>query len=678
MNNCDVNKVRNFAIAGHAGCGKTSLSDLMLFKSGKVTRQGKVDQKNSVSDFRPEEQERQHSCSASYLNCTWKDNQFVFIDTPGNPDFIGDATAGLNVCDLALIVVDGVNGLEFGATRAWRTARERNCPRMVFVNTLDRENADFQKALDSLQAAYGKTTCVPFTLPIGKEADLSAVYNVLGSEEAPAEIADLAESYKSAVLDTAAESDEELMMRYLEGEELSPEEVAKGLHAAVMDGSLVPVFFGSVEKDLGVEELMDGIVNLGPNPTRQGSVPLAGDGEVECTPDGPGQALVFKSVVDPFIGQLTVMRVFAGTFKADAAEVFNVSKGEKERIGGLIVLNGKEQENISQAGPGDIVAIPKLTTTAINDTVGAGSAVKPLKPIEFPKPNMSYAIYAAKPGEEDKIASGLQKLCDEDPTCVFTRQSETREMVLSGMGDTQLSIAIKKLKTNNKVEVELRAPKIPYRETIQGNGDHRYRHKKQSGGRGQFAEVALRVAPLQDGDEEEFENAVVGGNIPKNYIPACEKGVNDARSKGPLAHCQVINVKTTVYDGKHHAVDSSDMAFQIAARSAFREAVRQAKPIILEPIQEVAITAPDEYMGDISGDLNSRRGRILGMESDEGLQVTKAEVPLAEMHGYSNQLRSLTQGRGSFEMEFLRYDPVPANVQQQIVAAVEAREAEEG
>jgi elongation factor G len=666
--------VRNFVLAGHAGSGKTSLSDLILFKSGKVGRLGKVDDQNSVSDYRPVEHEKQNSIFSTPMNCKWNDTEFHFVDTPGNADFFGEVVAGIHAADLSIMTVDGVSGIEFGLTRAWRSARESGCPRMVYVNSLDRDNADFFAVLASLQETYGKNVCIPFTLPIGKEADFSSVFSILGGGDAPAEIADDVAKYKTALMDAAAESDEELMMAYLEGEELSQEQISAGLTSAVLDGTLVPVFCGSVDKDLGIEELMNGIVNLGPNPLAKKTAALVDGETMDIVEDGPSVSFVFKSIIDPFIGQLTILRVVSGTLKGDE-DLINVTTGKKERVGGLMLLNGKEQEPVTTAGPGSIVAIAKLTDSHINNTLSSRKDAKDLKHISFPKPNCSFALYSNKPGEEDKIKAGLDKLCEEDKTIVVKRHRETGEMLISGMGNQHVEITIHRLEEANKVDVDLRLPKVPYRETIQGTAEKRYRHKKQSGGRGQFAEVSLRVSRLPEEDFE-FSNEVVGGNIPRNFIPAVEKGILSTMVKGPLANCKVINVKATVFDGKYHPVDSSDMAFQIAGSHAFREAMKLATPIILEPIQHVKIMIPEEYMGDVSGDLNSRRGRILGMGAEDGLKILEAEVPLKEMFSYSSQLRSLTQGRGSFEMEFLRYEAVPAQISKEI-QDLAAKEREE-
>jgi elongation factor G len=670
-------QVRNFTLAGHSGSGKTLLADLMLFKSGKVSRLGRVEDKTSVSDYRPEEQEKRQSLYATPLHCTWQKHALFFIDTPGNPDFMGDACAALSVCDMALIVIDGVSGIEFGTQRAIKYTRARGTPRAFFINGLDKDNASFATVLASLQETYGATTCIPFNLPIGQNAGFSAVYSVLGTAEAPAAVADDAALYKSAIMDAIAESDEELMLKYLDGTALTPDEVSRGLHAAILAGKLCPVFCGSALKDIGITELLNGVIELFPDPLARQSVAGADGQPIPVTADGPGVAFVYKSVLDPFIGQLSYLRVYSGSMTTEG-DWYNLTHKSKERIGGLLLTNGKEQETVPVVIPGALLAVAKLKATRINDTLLAGTQEgRQIAAIEFPKPTASFACYATKKGDEDKIATTLHRLADEDPTVSIVRQEETAELLLSGMGDQHLAVILSRVKASAHVDVELRKPKVPYRETITRPGKGMYRHKKQTGGHGQFAEVWLRIEPLP-GNDFEFVNEVVGGNIPKNYIPGVEKGVADALTRGPLARCRVINVLAAVTDGKYHPVDSSDMAFQIAGRAAFREAMKQAHPILLEPIMKVVITAPDRYTGDISGDLNHRRGRLLGMNIEEGMQQITAEVPLAEMHSYSSQLRSITQGRGSFDMEFVRYDQVPAVVSAKIQeeAGKEAEEVE--
>lgn len=668
-----ASKIRNFAIAGHSGSGKTALCDLMLFKAKAVDRLGATEQKTSVSDYTNDEHDKMSSIYATPLNCEWNGNRLFFIDTPGYGEFIGEVISSLAACDNALMVIDGVQGIEVGTTRAWKLARERQRPRIVFINRLDRDNADFFRVLSQVQDAYGKTVCIPITMPVGKEGGFSGVVHVLRSKEVPDELAEQVADYRERLMDTIAESDEELMMRYLDGEELTEDEMAEGLHKAILAGDLVPVFAGSASKDIGVTELMNAAVNLFPPPNAFESVPLD-EGEIIISEDGDGVARVFKSVVDPFIGQLTFFRVVSGIIKSDS-EVYNINRGGKERFGSIMLVNGKSQQSTDAAGLGAIGAIAKLKNTHISDTLATADSAKALPLIKFPKPVMSYAITAVKSGEEDKIVGGLNRIAESDATVKINRTKETHETLLSGMGDQHLNNVVKKLKETAKVDIELHTPKIPYRETITAGGDGHYRHKKQTGGSGQFAEVFLRLAPCEDGYE--FENAVVGGSIPRNFIPAVEKGVVEAMINGPLAGCTVENLKVSVYDGKHHPVDSNEMAFKIAGRMAFRDAMQKASPILLEPVMNVKIMIPDEYMGDISGDLNHKRGRILGMGAEDGMQVVNAEVPLAEMARYATELRSMTQGRGLFEMEFARYEMVPSNVAKEIIDKFNA-EKEEG
>ncbi len=675
MKDCKAEQIRNFVVAGHAGSGKTTLCDLMLHKAGAVSRLGSVDDGTSVSDFRPEEQNKKSSIYNGFLHCAWKKNHFFFVDTPGYADFFGETRAAIAAADAVLIVVDAVAGIDMGTIRAWRTAVDQGIPRAFFITGVDREQARFNDTLNAIQNQYGVTSCIPFTLPNGEGASLNSVVHVLRDTDVPGDMTEMVDKYKEALMDTIAESDEDLMTKYLEGEELSEEEISQGLHESIINGDIVPVFAGSSEKDIGVEQLMNGIANLLPSPLMGAPIACEGDKTLERKADGDAVGFVFKVISDPFIGQLTLMRVYAGEFKSDA-EAINVSNGNKERVGSLLLLTGKEQDGVDSAGPGEIVAIAKLKSTAVNNTLSSNAKAPQIKPIEFTKPTMSYAVYAVKSGEEEKIGSGLTRLAEEDPTVQIKRDPETHETVLSGLGDQHLQNVISRLKENFKVDVDLRTPKVPYRETITATGSAVYRHKKQTGGHGQFAEVHLRLEPIA-GEEEEFifENEVVGGNIPKNFIPAVEKGVVETLTNGPLAGCRVINVKAVVFDGKYHPVDSSEMAFKIASRGAFRDAMKQAKAQLLEPIMNLRIMFPEEYMGDISGDLNSRRGRILGMDREEGMQVVTAEVPLAEVFSYSSQLRSITQGRGTFEMEFARYEPVPSNISQQIQA--EAAKAEE-
>ena len=666
-------KIRNFVVAGHGGSGKTTLCDLMLYKSKAVDRLGSVDNGTSYSDFSPDEQEKHSSIYASYLNCQWRDQRFFFTDTPGYGEFVGEVISSYRAAGMAVIAVDGVGGIASGTVRAWKFAGDFKIPRIIFINRLDREMSDFDTVLNQLQESYGKTVCVPLTIPCGKESNFTGVINVLTAKDVPADLKDTVDYYRTMLLDTAAESDEKLMERYLDGQELSEEEISKGLHDAIYSGALVPVFAGSAAKDIGVEELMNGIYNICPNPLER--IRVAADGsEVRPSENGEASAFVFKSITDPFIGQMAFFRVLTGKFKANS-DIVNLSNGTKEHIGQLLILNGKTQTPVDEAVPGCLCAVAKLKATKTNDTLATSNECKVMTPMSFPNPLMAFAVTAVKNGEEDKIMTGLNKLCGNDPTLRLERDPETHETLLKGMGEQHIGIAVKRLKDIAKVDVNLNMPKIPYRETITGHGEGHYRHKKQSGGHGQFAEVFLRIEPFDGGFE--FANAVVGGAIPKNFIPAVEKGVVEAMERGPLAGCVVEKMRVTVYDGKFHDVDSSEMAFKIASRRAFRDAMSKAKPVLMEPVITARIMIPDEFTGEISGLINHKRGRILGMDMEDGMQVVTAEVPYAEMLRFATELRSATQGSGSFEMEFARYEVVNPVIANEIIAKFQAQNKEE-
>lgn len=668
-------KIRNFAIAGHNASGKTTLCDQMLFKAGAVSRLGSVDNKTSVSDFTPDEQEKHSSIYSAYLNCSWQENHFFFTDTPGYGEFVGEVISAFRSCGFSMIVLDGEGGIEIGTTRAWKYAKEFKIPKMVVVNRLDRDMADFFAVLKQLQDAYGLTTCVPMTLPVGSGENFSRVVSVLTTPESeiPDDLKDLVAKYKEQLLDTVAESDEELMERYLGGEALSEEEISKGLHNAIFAGQLVPVFAASGLKDIGVTEIMNGLVFLMPNPLER--IRPAADGTiVEPKDTGDAAAFVFKSAIDPFIGQMAYFRVLTGQISSNK-DIYNLNTGSKERIGQLVLLNGKEQIPVDQVCPGAICGIAKLKATKTGDTLGDSLTNNhAMSRQTYPNPVISYAIRATKSGDEDKIVQGIQRLAECDPTLQLSRNDETHETILGGMGEQHIMNAIRNLKALAKVDVQLDPPKIPYRETINAKGEAAYRHKKQSGGHGQFAEVHLRLEPAE---EFEFVNAIVGGSIPKNYIPAVEKGVHEAMANGPLAGCVVERIRVTVFDGKYHDVDSSEMAFKIATRKAFKDAMAKAKPVLMEPVMSVKITIPDAYTGDITGNLNHKRGRILGMGSEDGLCVLDTEIPAAEIHKYATELRSMTQGKGSHEVAFARYENVPAAVQQEIITKFAAEHTDD-
>lgn len=669
----ESNRIRNFVVAGHSGSGKTSLCDLMLYKAKAVDRPGSVSAKTSVSDFTPDEQEKGSSIYTAYMNCEWNSFRFFFSDTPGYGPFIGDVIPAYRASGAALVVTDGVNGLEMGTVRALRLGKSFDIPKLVFVNRLDREDADYFKTVRQLQEAYGKNVCVPMTLPIMNGKKLERVVSVLGdTAEIPDDLKDTAAKCKEVLFDTVAEADEALMERYLNGEQLTESEVMHGLHDALKKGTLIPIFAGSVAADIGVTEVMNGIINISQSPLERTRV--ASDGSiVQPKEDGDAAAFVFKTVLDPHVGQFAFFRVLTGKIRSNS-DILNLNNGTKEHIGQLILLNGKTQIPIDEACPGCICGVAKLKVTKTGDTLGESPSCHVMPPMEFPHPVFSCAVSAVKNGDEDKIMNGLLKLCECDPTLHAEVNKETHETIFSGMGEQHVQIALRRLKEISKAEISVSVPKIPYREAINGRGEGHYRHKKQSGGHGQFAEVYLRIEPCEK--RFEFENAVVGGAIPKNYIPAVEKGVREAMDCGPLAGCMVENIKVTVYDGKFHDVDSSEMAFKIASRKAFAEAMGKANPILKEPVMSVKIYTPPEFMGDITGHLNHKRGRVIGMDAEEGMQVLDAEIPLAELSKYSTELRSMTQGRASFEMDFARYEMVPPNTAAEIIAKFKASATE--
>ena len=666
--------IRNFVVAGHSGGGKTTLCERMLFKAKAIERMGSIEAKNTVSDCTPDEHEKLSSIYAGALNCQWKDCNYFFIDTPGYAEYIGELVGGISVADASIVVIDAVDGPQFITARAWKMSRAAGIPRCAVVNRIDKDRADFAATLEIMRRNHGKTVIVPVTYPVGKESEFSRVVNVLYDTDIPEEIAAPVAECRSLLMDAIAETDEDLMMRYLDGDTLSHEEIAKGLKSAVQSCRIIPVFAASSTKDIGVTELMDAINEIFPDPMLRKEIKLESGETMPRSETGPGSALVFKVVNDPFLGQLAFFKVCSGILKSDC-EIYNVTTGNKDRIGSLLTVNGKSQVNTPELPVGAIGAVAKLKDAHINNTLSMDPTVKAIKKIIFPDPVMSYAVAAAKSGEDEKVSSGLAKIAECDPTVRVSRQDETHEFLLSGMGDVHLSNVVHKLKDLYKAEAVLTLPKIPYRETITAAGDGHYRHKKQTGGSGQFAEVMLKIEYNPAGYE--FVNAVVGGSIPRNFIPAVEKGVAETMAKGPLVSCVVERVKVTLLDGKYHPVDSNEMAFKIAARMAFRDAMSKARPVLLEPIMNVHIYVPDSSMGDISGDLNHKRGRILGMDMDEGMQVVHAEVPLAELGRYATELRSMTQGRGSFIMEFSRYEQVPSNVASEIIAKHQAEVEEE-
>lgn len=665
MKDIAVADVRTFVLLGHNGSGKTTIADAFLYKTGVNDRMGSVAAKSSMADYTDEEKERGFTIHTKPFNAVYaaksgRKTQMVFVDTPGFPDFYGQVIMGSSVVESGLIVVDAMAGLQVGSTRGWKRCETLGLPRGIVLTGMDRENADFAKVLGAIQAAWG-AKCVPMTIP--GEAPGSVV-EVLAPNP-PAALAEAIEAYKLSLMEAVAEADDQLLEKYLGGEPLTDEELSKGAGEAVLAGKLVPLFTCMALKDAGVTELLEGIARVFPSPLDRPMRDAEGNA---IDPNGPFRGFVWRTVNDPFIGQLQFMRVAAGQTGTDH-ELWNATKGEKERVSGFLEMNGKKQNAWTECRAGDIVAMAKLKKTALCDLLLAvpGEAA-PFPKFVFPSPVYSLAVRGKAQVDEDKIGTALQRLAEEDPTIHVDRDKNTHETILSGLGDMHLAVATDRMKRRQNVEVVTSVPKVPYKETVTGQGEGHHKHKKQTGGRGQYGEVYLRVSRLPPGDEEWFEDAVVGGVIPNNFMPAVQKGLVEGMLRGAVAGFPVTGVKVSVYDGSYHDVDSSEIAFKIAGGRAFRDGMSKAKPVLLEPIMEVRVFIPDHFMGDVTGDLNHRRGRILGMGAEDGLQVITADVPMAELFMYAAELRSMTGGRGSFEMKFSRYEVVPGNVAQKIVA----------
>lgn len=677
MKEISAGDVRNFAVMGHSGSGKTALVDALLFKLGINDRLGSVTSGSSMADFTDEEKARKITLFAKpfsgvYKGAKGKQTGMVFVDTPGYMDFFGQVVCAVRAVDSALIVVDAASGVQVGTRRAWKCCEDKGIPsRAIVITGLDKDNTDYARVLGQVQDAFG-ANCVPVVMPL---PDGSGVVDVLAAKDVPDSVAAEAEEIKGKLVELAAETDDTLIEKFLGGEPLSPEEISKGLVSSVASGGLVPVFVCMSLKDIGVTELLEGVARLLPPPLLREFKDAEGNA-IATGKDDPFVGFVWRSVNDPFVGQMTFIRVLGGTLKADS-EIFNTAKGEKERVGSVVVINGKKQEPADAAGPGEIVTIPKLKHTHVSDTLCAVGQNVQCPAIALPKPVFFQAVTAKTQADEDKLGTALARVCEEDPTLHMQRDTETRETVLQGLGDVHLDVAVGMMKSRSNVDVVLAMPKVPYRETVTGTGEGHYKHKKQSGGRGQYGEVYLRVEPRQPDDEEWFVNAIVGGVIPGNFIPAVQKGLVEGMQKGAVAGYPVTNVKVTVYDGSYHDVDSSEIAFKIAGSRALKDGMSKSKPVLLEPIMTAKVTVPEQFMGDINGDMNQRRGRILGMEMGNGVQVITAEVPQSELFRYAAELRSMTGGQGSFEMEFCRYDVVPQNIAQKVIAAAVHEKEEE-
>ncbi|HIW40001.1 MAG TPA: elongation factor G [Candidatus Eubacterium pullicola] len=637
--------IRNVALVGHGGCGKTTFLESVLKETGAIDRMGKVDEGNTVSDYDKMEKEKGYSINTSVVPVIWKENKINFIDTPGYFDFVGEVNAALRAAEAAIILVDAGAGVQVGTEQAWKACERYKKPRFIVINKRDKDEFDYYKTFDELKAKFGDHL-IPFSWPITTEID---------------------EELKEAIAMTS----DELMEKYFNGDNFTEEEIKKGLAEGIADGAMVPVLSAAFELQKGSQGLLDLLVTYVPTPLQHGPYQGFNDKnepvEKVSVVDGPVSAFVFKTIIDPFVGKISIMKVVSGKLNA-GTEVLNERTGKMEKIGKLFFLRGNQQEELNYAEAGDIVAAAKLQYTLSGDTLCDKSDVIRYLPLDYPKPSLYVAIEAADKKDEDKVFSGLAKLREEDPSFTIERNNETHQTLLGGQGEIQLGIIMAKLKDRFGVEVKTVPQKIAYRETIRGTSDVQGKHKKQSGGAGQYGDVHIRFSPSQE--EFEFTESLFGGSIPKNYVPAVEKGLIESMEKGPLAGCKVVNIKADLYDGSYHDVDSNEMAFKIAASLAFKKGIMEANPCLLEPIMKLEIYVPEDYMGDVMGDMNKRRGKILGMEPQaDGEQKIVAEAPQAELFDYAVVLRSMTQARGHFEMDFARYEQMPQQLADKIISA---------
>jgi len=693
MANYQTKDIRNIALMGHGSEGKTTLMESLLFAAGAIDRQGRVEDGNTVTDFDAEETKRHISISAATAPIEWKQKMLNFIDIPGYFDFIGEMMGPLRVVETAAILVSAVGGIAVGTEKAWNYATKNNVAKMFVINQMDRDHADFMKVQGELRDKFGSSV-VPIVLPIGAGANYRGIVNVLENKAyervnkgqpkeipVPADMADDISVALEELTEAAAAADEELMMKYLEEGELTMEEILEGFKAGMFAGEICPVVPVSALTGVGVSKLLDVMADFLPSPKRAvytGVNPKTGDEETRsCNNDEPFSALVYKTIADPFVGKLSLFKVMSGSING-AGNIYNANADKTEKINGIYVLRGKKQIAAQNLNAGDMGALSKLQYTNTGDTLC--DPAKPIKypAIEYPAPCISKAVFAVKQGEEDKVFSGLARLMEEDPSIKLEKNVETTETLLSGQGELHLDIIRNKLASKFGAQANLQDPRIPYRETIRKTVKVQGRHKKQSGGHGQFGDVWIEFSPIGDtGIDFEFEDAVVGGVVPRNFIPSVEKGLREHIRKGVLAGYPMVGLHAKLYDGSYHPVDSSEMAFKTAARIAYKKGCMDASPVLLEPVMHVEVLVPDEYMGDVMGDMNKRRGRIMGMNQVDGLQQLVAEAPQAEMFKYATDLRSMTQARGSFSMSFERYEEVPANVAQKIIESSKVEDDDE-
>jgi elongation factor G len=663
--------IRNVCLIGHRGSGKTALGEAMLgLASGRQGPQG------NVLDYAEEEVERGMTLGMSVAHLEWKGRQINLIDTPGDGGFIADAFVAQRVADCAVLVVHAQDPIQVVTERVWRRGEKEDIPHIVVVNHLDRERTDFASVVEQLRDRFGQAV-MPLNLPIGREGDLKGVYGLLSgtafvdgqqTSEVPGGMEEEVEIARIQMLETIAESDDTLLEKYLEGEELTTEEMFEGIRKGIADGLIIPVLAASVEKMIGVDRVLDVIAGSAPSPVDRSRWITEEAKEVSCNPDGPFAAYVFKTYVDPFAGRLSVMRIVSGRCRSDEA-LTNPRTGSAERLGGISHLMGKERVNVDEAVAGDVIAVAKLRDTHTLDTLCRSEAPMVFAPVELPEPTTAFAVGAKTRGEEEKVFEAIRKVADEDPSLKLERSEDTGEDILSGLAQMHVEFAIERIARRYGVEVDARAPKVPFKETISGVAQAQGRYKKQTGGRGQFGDARIELSPLPRGSGFEFEDAIVGGAIPRQFIPAVEKGIIEAMQEGALAGCPVVDVKVKLYDGGFHSVDSSEMAFKVAGSIAFKNAFSQAHPVLLEPYVKVEVLAPTELVGEIMGDLSGRRGRPMGIEQRGERQVVQAEVPQVEMLTYARDLRSITGGRANFHVEFGHYEEVPPNLVEKVLAA---------
>jgi elongation factor G len=679
MPTTDVRNLRNVVLLSHSSAGKTSLAETLLFNAKATTRIGRIEDGNTVSDYEPEEAKRRSSIQTTLVACATGGSKVNFLDTPGYEDFLGEVSSALRVVESAVILVSAPSGVDVGTERSWDMSLAAKLPRMFLVNKMDRENASFSRCVADIQGTFG-SQCVPFQLPLGEAQEFTGVVSVIHPPaDLPAELADEMAAARERLIEAAAECDEVLADRYLEGETLTDEEILNAVRAGVASGDLVPILASSATGNLGVEEFLEAVLEFLPSPDAANNAEMTDTGSgdsIEFDPDpaAPLGALIFKTTADPFVGKLSIFRVYRGTIKSNS-EVWNPKREQAERIGQLYLPRGKSQENVTEVSAGDIGAIGKLSATITGDTLCTRENPVAFPPIEFPSGYYSVAVSPTTKADLDKMSTSLSRITEEDPSLKFSRDTNTGESILTGLGEAQIDVALDRIRRKFGADLKSKLPKVAYRETITQITKSEYRHKKQSGGHGQYGHVLIRLEPRERDQGFEFGSEVTGGSVPKEYIPAVEKGVTKAMDEGVLAGFPIVDIKAILYDGSYHDVDSSGMSFEIASGQALRAGLIDASPILLEPVMKISITTPDSYTGEVMSDLNTKRSRILGMTPGDNATLIEAEVPLSEVQRYAQDLRSVTQGRGTYTLEFDHYDPVPANLEPRVIE--EAKRAKE-